>query len=665
MLVTTPEKYDVITRKGGDGTLITMVSLVIIDEVHLLADDRGAVIETIVARTQRYVESSQRQVRIVGLSATLPNYKDVARFLSVNLTSGLYYFGPEYRPVPLQQTFIGVTEKNRMKAKKDMNTHVYEKMIAALEKGKQVMVFVHSRKETSTTAEAIRELCMKHNTMHLLENVHHEKYGLWKREVEKSRNKEVGQLFEAGMGVHHAGMLRGDRSSTEALFEQGLIKVLFCTATLAWGINLPGHTVIIKGTELYDPERGGFVDLSILDVLQIFGRAGRPQYDTTGHAIMITPHKTLNKYLSLLGHQAPIESCLIASLADHLNAEIVNGTISTIDEACQWLSYTFLFIRMKQNPLAYGINYEETFDDPQLDKKRYELITRAAETLDNAMMIRYDSRSGNLAVTDLGRIASHFYIKHGTIESFNSMLTSHLNESESLHVLCSSSEFDQLKVRPEELPEIDKLTKEASIKVRVSQDDTAGKVSVLLHNYCQQTRVTSFTLQSDTNYVAQNAGRITRALFEICIKRGWSNMARHYLELSKAVEKKMKIDQSPLRQFYELPRDVIRQIEDRKATPERLLDMGIKEVGSLIRNQKLASRVLYLAARLPHLFITHNVQPITRNILRIHLYMTCDFVWSMQFHGPAESFHIWYVVLLLSIYYLLIPIAVQICTVLH
>ena len=40
--------------------------------------------------------------------------------------------------------------------------------------------------------------------------------------------------------------------------------------------------VIIKGTELYQPERGGFVDLSILDVLQIFGRAGRPQYDTTG-----------------------------------------------------------------------------------------------------------------------------------------------------------------------------------------------------------------------------------------------------------------------------------------------------------------------------------------------------------------------------------------------
>ena len=45
----------------------------------------------------------------------------------------------------------------------------------------------------------------------------------------------------------HTGMLRSDRTMTEQLFEQGLIKVLCCTATLAWGINLPAHTVIIKG----------------------------------------------------------------------------------------------------------------------------------------------------------------------------------------------------------------------------------------------------------------------------------------------------------------------------------------------------------------------------------------------------------------------------------
>ena len=251
LLVSTPEKYDVVTRKGGDGSLGTLVSLIIIDEVHLLADeDRGAVIETIVARTQRYIESSQRFIRIVGLSATLPNYQDVAIFLRVNLKTGLFFFGPEYRPIPLDQTFVGVTEKQRVKRNNIMNKVAYDKMVAGLENGKQIMIFVHSRKETSMTAEAMLDLSSKYCTIDLLDNVHHEHFTLWKRQVEKSRSVEVQQLFFKGVGVHHAGMLRADRTMTEQLFECGLIKVLCCTATLAWGINLPAHTVIIKGIHI-------------------------------------------------------------------------------------------------------------------------------------------------------------------------------------------------------------------------------------------------------------------------------------------------------------------------------------------------------------------------------------------------------------------------------
>ncbi|CAN0244269.1 unnamed protein product, partial [Ectocarpus sp. 13 AM-2016] len=108
VIVTTPEKWDVVTRKGGDGSLVSSVGLIMIDEVHLLADERGAVIESIVARTQRYMETTQTLIRLVGLSATLPNYQDVAAFLRVNSSKGLFHFGPEHRPVPLEQTFIGV-----------------------------------------------------------------------------------------------------------------------------------------------------------------------------------------------------------------------------------------------------------------------------------------------------------------------------------------------------------------------------------------------------------------------------------------------------------------------------------------------------------------------------------------------------------------------------
>ena len=91
MIVTTPEKWDIVTRKAGDRAYTSLVRLIIIDEVHLLHDSRGPVIETIVARTQRYIESSQRFIRIIGLSATLPNYQDVASFLRVNHRTGHNY----------------------------------------------------------------------------------------------------------------------------------------------------------------------------------------------------------------------------------------------------------------------------------------------------------------------------------------------------------------------------------------------------------------------------------------------------------------------------------------------------------------------------------------------------------------------------------------------
>jgi activating signal cointegrator complex subunit 3 len=98
--------------------------------------------------------------------------------------------------------------------------------------------------------------------------------------------------------------------------------------------------------------------------------------------------------------QTPIESSFIKSLADHLNAEIVNGTVSNVRDAATWLSYTFLFVCMMRNPVAYGMTHEERYADPQLEQKRVQLVKQAAETLDNCMMARFDQRSGNLAVSE-------------------------------------------------------------------------------------------------------------------------------------------------------------------------------------------------------------------------------------------------------------------------
>ncbi len=64
IIVTTPEKWDIITRKSDDRTYATLVRLLIIDEIHLLHDDRGPVLESIVARTIRQVGGKARQLRV-------------------------------------------------------------------------------------------------------------------------------------------------------------------------------------------------------------------------------------------------------------------------------------------------------------------------------------------------------------------------------------------------------------------------------------------------------------------------------------------------------------------------------------------------------------------------------------------------------------------------
>jgi pre-mRNA-splicing helicase BRR2 len=82
----------------------------------------------------------------------------------------------------------------------------------------------------------------------------------------------------------------------------------------------------------------------------MMGRAGRPQYDTVGEGIILTTQAEMQYYLSLNNMQLPIESQMIASLADQLSAEIVLGTISNVKEAVNWLAYTYLYVRMLRNP---------------------------------------------------------------------------------------------------------------------------------------------------------------------------------------------------------------------------------------------------------------------------------------------------------------------------
>lgn len=341
IIVTTPEKWDVITRKSTDTSYTNLVRLIIIDEIHLLHDERGPVLEAVIARTIRRMEQNGEYVRLVGLSATLPNYQDVATFLRVDEKKGLFYFDASYRPCGLQQQFIGITEKKAIKRYQVMNEVCYEKLLDQAGKH-QTLVFVHSRKETAKTARFIRDMAIEKETISQFVRSDPGTMHILNEEASKAKDSNLKDLLPFGFAIHHAGMTREDRGTVEDLFNDKHVQVLVCTATLAWGVNLPAHTVIIKGTQIYNPEKGRWVELSSQDMLQMLGRAGRPQHDTYGEGIIITNHSELQYYLSLLNQQLPIESQFVSKLADNLNAEIVLGTIRNRDEAVQWLGYTYL-----------------------------------------------------------------------------------------------------------------------------------------------------------------------------------------------------------------------------------------------------------------------------------------------------------------------------------
>ena len=85
------------------------------------------------------VESTQNMIRIVGLSATLPNYMDVASFLRVNWYKGLFMFDGRFRPVPLTQTFIGVKKPfGFLQQLRDMEEVCYDKVLKNVKEGHQV-----------------------------------------------------------------------------------------------------------------------------------------------------------------------------------------------------------------------------------------------------------------------------------------------------------------------------------------------------------------------------------------------------------------------------------------------------------------------------------------------------------------------------------------------
>ncbi|AOA60847.1 RNA-dependent ATPase RNA helicase [Komagataella phaffii CBS 7435] len=639
ILVTTPEKWDIITRKMSDISYVRLVRLLIIDEIHLLHDERGPVIESIVSRSIRNDEiSGNEPVRLVGLSATLPNFNDVATFLRVDESKGLFYFDGSYRPCPLAQQFVGILEKKALKRYQAMNQACLDKVIDNLQGDHQIIVFVHSRVDTAKTARYLMENLSACNKLDLLQKTDLGSKEILREESKSFSSEDLRNLVVSGIGIHHAGLNKQDRSLVEDLFADGYVQVLVSTATLAWGVNLPAHTVIIKGTSVYSPEKGVWSQLAPQDILQMLGRAGRPRYDKTGEGIIITVQEEVQYYLAILNQQLPIESQLMSKIHDCLNSEIVLGTVTSRQEAVSWFSYSYLFVRMLRSPALYHVGPEYSQDKTLLEM-RLDICHSALTQLQKNGLISFDPLSGKVWPNYLGRISSYFYIDHSTISLFNKFLKPYSTDIDLLRIFSQSSEFRFIPVRLDEKLELKRILQSIPIPVKDTAENPLTKVNILLQCYISHLKLEGFAIVQDMIYITQSASRILRAIHEIALKKRWATVSKYSLELYKMVNKRMWLSSSPFRQFPNVHPEIIRKSESSVLPWSYYLGLTeSSEMAQAIRSEKLGLATLKLVKQFPKLTMNANFQPITHSLMRIEVVIYPEWEWNVSLHGFAESF---------------------------
>lgn len=484
IIVTTPEKWDSITRKWEDhAKLVQMVKLFLIDEVHILKDTRGATLEAVVSR----MKSMGTDVRFVALSATVPNSHDIALWLgrdhtNQHLPAHRETFGEDYRPVKLMKWVHGYDGM--------MNDFAFEKVLDGKLPGlihhynqkKPIMIFCFTRKSCESTAGLLAENWSRQRVTDRP----------WPAPTQKTAvgNKELQQLVTSGVAFHHAGLDPEDRHAIERAFLKGDINVICCTSTLAVGVNLPCHLVVLKGTVGF--QDGKLCEYSDLEVMQMLGRAGRPQFDDKAVAVIMTRSDKVERYKKMISGQDILESTLHLNLIEHLNSEISLGTVNDLYQAKRWINGTFLSVRMRQNPAYYKIS--GVADGGNADERLEQVCERDIKLLEEHNLVL--DKQG-FQCTEYGKAMTRYMVQFETMKLLLSIprqakteqivSTSPLKTNAELielqlHAICQAMEFKDLRMKPAERPFLREFNKSPFIKFPVKETvtNTAHKVSLMI-----------------------------------------------------------------------------------------------------------------------------------------------------------------------------------------
>nr|CDS15075.1 ATP dependent DNA helicase HFM1 [Echinococcus granulosus] len=265
------------------------------------------------------------------------------------------------------------------------------------------------------------------------------------------------QCLSKGVGFHHAGVSPVDRRLVEEAFVDGCIPVLVSTSTLSMGINLPAHLVIIKNTALY--VEGSTQEYTTRQMLQMIGRAGRPQFSTSATAVIMTTSAKKEYYEHWLEDAESVESSLHTCLIDHLNVEVALGRIQSMQDVNQWISGTYLAVRLVKNPLYYGSNRFQT--TASMDLKRLCLDTLDKLKSIGALKVSADNQA--IAPCLTGKLMCEHFLSASTMESFL-CLTGSETILDLIHYVAGCAEMHEISIRSQEKSQLNRINRATGIQ---------------------------------------------------------------------------------------------------------------------------------------------------------------------------------------------------------
>lgn len=382
------------------------------------------------------------------------------------------------------------------------------------------------------------------------------------------KDKKLSDWAEAGLAVHHAGLDYQDRRTIEDAFKNDQLKAIFCTSTLAVGVNLPAHTVVIAGTFFWDGTRQA--EYPDLDIQQMLGRAGRPQFDDSGTAVILCTKEQNQKYKDLLGSKTVIESCLHENLTEHINSEIGLGTIKDIDTGQEWIRSTFLYVRIQRNPKYYAAALRHTGNIAiHWQKALDDLMRNAVNKLEEAGLVSMnptdpendeDPNTAQILATTYGKIMSDDCISFGTMQLIMNIEPNSTFRA-LLEVLSNAAEFQDVKLRMGEKAIYNKLNQSEELRYPLGRkpSTSADKVFLLiqiclgnisLDHYKESTENSNPTFE--LLRIWKIAPRICKAIVKVAIEKEDGGSLKAALELVRSINGKA----------WENTSTVFRQIDD-------------------------------------------------------------------------------------------------------